>query len=93
MPEDPESTAAAEVAIRTLLRSLHAWERAGGADDAGNVADKSLGEDIARVAEIRRQLLELGARFHHTPQGYVLDSIVSGPGAEGPPDTASQAEP
>lgn len=81
----------AEHQANELLRELTHWERLGVTD--ASVPLKSTGEDNARIAELRRQLIGHGVRFHRTAQGYVLDGIAQGPGAEGPPDATIEAGP
>jgi hypothetical protein len=76
--------AKAEREIRELMVALEAWR----VDSTPTVADASRqtgsGEAASRMAEIKRRLIALGARFHRGPDGYQLDAIGPAPGVEGP---------
>jgi hypothetical protein len=71
--------------VESLLESLNEWEREYGTTygDAAGLA--STGESNARIAELKRQLVEAGAVFHWDGERYVLDELVEGgTGHEGP---------
>jgi hypothetical protein len=74
--------------IEGHLRTLSAWERDYGTRFSGDAELKSTGESNAAIADIKRLLDELGARYHWRSSSgeYVLDSIDDPPGSEGEPE-------
>ncbi|HLG14205.1 MAG TPA: hypothetical protein VJH03_06845 [Blastocatellia bacterium] len=71
--------------IMAILSQLNHWEQNYGTAhrDAPPLKDK--GEANARIASLKRVLVERGARFHWNGTAYVLDSIVKpGQGEEIP---------
>ncbi len=78
--------AATEREARGLLAALDEWTSIDVPPVGAAGVHKGSGEAASRVAEIRRRLIELGARFHRGAQGYELDALAAGPGAEGAPD-------
>ena len=93
----PEEARRAE--IHALLQELTEWRRLSGFDPEESVLGevRSTGESNAAMLELRRQLQELGARFHWSPERreYVLEEGTEegtdeeeNPGAA-PPSSAS----
>jgi hypothetical protein len=73
--------------IEDILGRLSAWEREYGTRFSADPRLKSTGESNAAIAEFKRKLDELGARYHwqEPSQAYVLDSVGTPPGSEGEP--------
>jgi len=73
--------------IEDITRRLSTWEREYGTRFSDNPDLESTGESNAAIAELKRRLDELGARYHWQGSSgtYVLDSIGTPPGGEGEP--------
>jgi hypothetical protein len=73
--------------IEDIIRRLSTWEREYGTRFSNDPDLESTGESNAAIAELKRRLNELGARYHWqaSSRGYVLDSIGTPPGSEGEP--------
>lgn len=73
--------------IDDMLERLSGWEREHGTRFAGDPNLESTGESNAAIAELKRRLDELGARYHweQSSRTYVLDSVDAPPGSEGEP--------
>ena len=73
--------------IEDVLEQLSGWEREHGTRFAGDPNLESTGESNAAIAELKRRLDELGARYHwqESSRNYVLDSFGAPPGSEGEP--------
>jgi hypothetical protein len=74
--------------IEKVLVQLSTWEREYGIRFSDNPRLTSMGESNAAIAEFKRRLDELGARYHWqaSSRTYVLDSIGTPPGSEGEPE-------
>jgi hypothetical protein len=69
--------------IEQVLESLNEWERLSRPAGEDQPRLKSTGESEARIAELKRQLTELGAVFRWTGAEYVLVEVVDpGDGTE-----------
>lgn len=73
--------------IEYLLGRLSMWEREYGIRFSDDPRLTSMGESNAAIAEFKRRLDELGARYHwqESSRAYVLDSIGMPPGGEAEP--------
>lgn len=71
--------------VEELLGRLSAWEREYGSRFSDDPWLRSTGEANAAIAEFKRRLDELGARYHwrDSSRAYVLDSVHAPPGSEG----------
>ncbi len=74
--------------IEDIVRRLSTWERQYGTRFSGDPNLESTGESNAAIAELKRQLDGLGARYHwqESNRTYVIDSIGPPPGSEGEPE-------
>jgi hypothetical protein len=73
------SDAERESKIDALLLSLNEWEQKYGIQHSRDPTLKSSGEANARIAQLKRELDELGASYHWDGVKYVLDKNVSRP--------------
>jgi hypothetical protein len=73
--------------IDELMRRVSEWEREYGARFSDNPNLDSSGESNAAIANLKRRLDNLGARYHWqaSSRSYVLDGIGEPPGGEGAP--------
>jgi hypothetical protein len=74
--------------IDGLIGQLSLWERDHGVRFSGDPRLASSGESNAAIAELKRRLDTLGARYHwhSSRREYVLDSVGDAPGGEGEPE-------
>ncbi len=74
--------------IEALLGRLSTWEREYGIRFSDDPRLRSTGESNSAIAELKRRLNGLGARYHWqaSSRRYVLDSAGTPPGGEGEPE-------
>jgi hypothetical protein len=63
--------------IEQLLRQLTDWQRMSGMPPEGSSVVISLGESNAAIEDLKRQLDEMGVRYHWSPSAreYQLDAV------------------